>query len=178
MGSKSINNREEFGHYEIDTVWSVRPSTYCLLTIIERKTRYLYASRLNTRKSNVVCNEIINIMKPLLPKSITMDRGKEFALFKQIEDELNCSIYFSDLGCPYQRGSIENANGLLRQYYPKGTDFANITQKSLDEAVKQINARPRMIFNYKSSEEMLKYHVSTQNFEPILNDCVRHEPVN
>lgn len=117
-------------------------------------------------------------MKPLLPKSITMDRGKEFALFKQIEDELNCSIYFSDLGCPYQRGSIENANGLLRQYYPKGTDFANITQKSLDEAVKQINARPRMIFDYKSSEEMLKYHVSTQNCEPILNDCVRNEPVN
>lgn len=104
-----------------------------MLTIIERKTRYLYASRLNTRKSNVVCNEIINIMKPLLPKSITMDRGKE---------------------------------------------FANITQKSLDEAVKQINARPRMIFDYKSSEEMLKYHVSTQNCEPILNDCVRHEPVN
>ena len=60
-----------------------------MLTIIERKTRYLYASRLNTRKSNVVCNEIINIMKPLLPKSITMDRGKEFALFEQIEDELN-----------------------------------------------------------------------------------------
>lgn len=142
------------------------------------ETKYLYASRLNTRKSNVVCNEIINIMKPLLPKSITMDRGKEFALFEQIEDELNCSIYFSDLGCPYQRGSIENANGLLRQYYPKGTDFANITQKSLDEAVKQINARPRMIFDYKSSEEMLKYHVSTQNCEPILNDCVRHEPVN
>ena len=80
---KSINNREEFGHYEIDTVWSVRPSTYCLLTIIERKTRYLYASRLNTRKSNVVCNEIINIMKPLLPKSITMDRGKEFALLNK-----------------------------------------------------------------------------------------------
>lgn len=149
-----------------------------MLTIIERKTRYLYASRLNTRKSNVVCNEIINIMKPLLPKSITMDRGKEFALFEEIEDELNCSIYFSDLGCPYQRGSIENANGLLRQYYPKGTDFANITQKSLYEAVKQINARPRMIFDYKSSEEMLKYHVSTQNCEPILNDCVRHEPVN
>lgn len=168
----------EVNKRSVDTVWSVRPSTYCLLTIIERKTRYLYASRLNTRKSNVVCNEIINIMKPLLPKSITMDRGKEFALFEQIEDELNCSIYFSDLGCPYQRGSIENVNGLLRQYYPKGTDFANITQKSLDEAVKQINTRPRMIFDYKSSEEMLKYHVSTQNCEPILNDCVRHEPVN
>ncbi|MGM9440437.1 IS30 family transposase [Streptomyces murinus] len=66
-----------------------------------------------------------------MTQSITMDRGKEFALFEEIEDELNCSIYFSDLGCPYQRGSIENANGLLRQYYPKGTHFANITQKSL-----------------------------------------------
>ena len=150
-----------------------------------KETRYLYASRLNTRKSNVVCNEIINIMKPLLPKSITMDRGKEFALFEQIEDELNCSIYFSDLGCPYQRGSIENANGLLRQYYPKGTDFANITQKSLDEAVKQINARPRMIFDYKSSDESIKYvtHLNDIDgldiYQKVNHNCyVLIEPFN
>ncbi|WP_240186783.1 MULTISPECIES: IS30 family transposase [Staphylococcus] len=156
----------------------MRPSKFCLLTIIERKTRYLYAKCLSTRQSKVVCREIINILEQLEPRSITMDRGKEFALFEMIESELNCEIYFSDLGCPYQRGSIENANGLLRQYFPKGTDFALISQNAVDEAVSQINTRPRMIFDYKSSEEMLKITLSNQNCKPTLSDCVRNEPVS
>lgn len=148
------------------------------MTVIERKTRYLYAKCLPTRQSNVVCSEIVNILKDLNPKSITMDRGKEFALFEMIENKLQCDIYFSDLGCPYQRGSIENANGLLRQYFPKGTDFALISQSDVDEAVYQINTRPRMIFDYKSSEEMLKITLSNQNCKPTLSDCVRNEPVS
>lgn len=84
-----------------------------------------------------------------------MDRGKEFSLFMLLEEQLKCDVYFSDLGCPYQRGSIENANGLLRQYFPKGTDFANITHKQLAQAVEEINERPRMIFQYVSSQDML-----------------------
>ncbi|MCE5746185.1 IS30 family transposase [Staphylococcus pseudintermedius] len=160
MGSKSINNREEYGHYEIDTIWGVRPSKYCLLTVIERKTRYLYARCLPTRQAKVVCGEIVNILKDLEPKSITMDRGKEFAQFEMIEEELKCSIYFSDLGCPYQRGSIENVNGLLRQYFPKGTDFSMVTKKALDLAVEQINTRPRMIFDYLSASQVLENELS------------------
>ncbi|XQT38994.1 integrase [Staphylococcus aureus] len=107
-----------------------------------------------------------------------MDRGKEFALFEMIENELQCDIYFSDPGCPGQRGSIENANGLLRQYFPKGTDFKNISEMSLRTAVEQINNRPRMIFDYITSEEMLKMVITEQNCKPELNDCVRNEPVN
>ena len=72
-----------------------------------------------------------------------------------MENQLNCNIYFSDLGCPYQRGSIENANGLLRQYFPKGTDFCNISCKQLENAVYEINMRPRMIFDYISSYEKI-----------------------
>lgn len=149
------NKREEFGHYEVDTIWGKRPSTSCLVTIIERKTRYLYAVKLKTRKSKDVCGAIIKVLKDMSPKSITMDRGKEFSMFLLLEEELDCDVYFSDLGCPYQRGSIENANGLLRQYFPKGTDFANITNKQLTQAVNEINERPRMIFEYVSSQEML-----------------------
>ncbi len=85
-----------------------------------------------------------------------MDRGKEFSMFLLLERELKCDVYFSDLGRPYQRGSIENANGLLRQYFPKGTDFKNITHKELSKAVEDINERPRMIFEYISSQEMLE----------------------
>ncbi|WP_224721506.1 IS30 family transposase [Staphylococcus aureus] len=155
MDPVEANNREEYGHYEVDTIWGKRPSTSCLVTIIERKTRYLYAVKLNTRKSIDVCGSIITILKDLSPKSITMDRGKEFSLFMLLEEQLKCDVYFSDLGCPYQRGSIENANGLLRQYFPKGTDFANITHKQLAQAVEEINERPRMIFQYVSSQDML-----------------------
>ncbi|MFW3516728.1 IS30 family transposase [Staphylococcus caprae] len=136
-------------------MWSSRPSTYCLVTIIERKTRYLYARKLHTRKASMVCYTIIEMLRGLTPKSITMDRGKEFAFFQEMENQLNCNIYFSDLGCPYQRGSIENANGLLRQYFPKGTDFCNISCKQLENAVYEINMRPRMIFNYISSYEKI-----------------------
>ncbi|HHW7876899.1 TPA: IS30 family transposase [Staphylococcus aureus] len=161
MDPAKANSREEYGHYEVDTIWSRRPSTYCLVTIIERKTRYLYARKLHTRKSSMVCYTIIDILKDLNPKTITMDRGKEFAHYEILESRLNCSVYFSDLGCPYQRGSIENANGLLRQYFPKGTDFCNITSKELDNAVSDINLRPRMIFNYISSYE--KIGIEEQN---------------
>ncbi|UXV30762.1 IS30 family transposase [Mammaliicoccus sciuri] len=136
-------------------MWGKRPSRSCLVTIIERKTRYLYAVKLSTRKSSDVVGSIISILKDLSPKSITMDRGKEFSLFMLLEEQLKCDVYFSDLGCPYQRGSIENANGLLRQYFPKGTDFASITQKQLAQAVEEINERPRMIFQYVSSQDML-----------------------
>ncbi|HDH5589849.1 TPA: IS30 family transposase [Staphylococcus aureus] len=124
-----VVKREEFGHYEIDTIWSKRPSRYCLLTILERKT-------------------------------ITIDRGKEFAKFELIERELNCSVYFSDPGCPYQRGSIEQVNGLLRQYFPKDTDFVNVSDIDVEIAVLQINQRPRMKQNYKTSEymRMLEYN--------------------
>lgn len=153
------NNREEYGHYEVDTIWGKRPSTSCLVTIIERKTRYLYAVKLSTRKSSDVVGSIISILKALSPKSITMDRGKEFSMFMLLEEQLKCDVYFSDLGCPYQRGSIENANGLLRQYFPKGTDFGSITHKELAQAVEEINERPRMIFQYVSSRDMLALEI-------------------
>ncbi|MCU7557646.1 IS30 family transposase [Macrococcus capreoli] len=136
-------------------MWSKRPSKFCLLTIIERKTRYLYARKLPTRKSKDVCNEIIDVLRDLKPKSITIDRGKEFALYELLEKELECNVYFSDPGKPYQRGSIENVNGLLRQYFPKKTDFKNVTKKSINKAVYDINTRPRKIFEYLTAEEML-----------------------
>ncbi len=107
-----------------------------------------------TRRSEVVCNAIIDILKNENVKTITVDRGKEFAKFELLESELACSVYFSDPGCPGQRGSIENVNGLLRQYFPKDTDFKDISDDEVNLAVLQINQRPRMKQNYKTSEYM------------------------
>ncbi|WPF98888.1 IS30 family transposase [Staphylococcus aureus] len=156
IGPNSVNERKEYGHYEIDTIWSNRSSNACLVTIIERKTRYLYARRLNTRRSEEVCQAIIDLMYDLKPKTITLDRGKEFSLYVQLEEQLNCRVYFSDPGCPYQRGSIENVNGLLRQYFPKGTDFKVISDGALAEAVERINTRPREVLDYLTSEEVIQ----------------------
>ncbi|HDP5859494.1 IS30 family transposase [Staphylococcus aureus] len=156
IGPDSVRDRKEYGHYEIDTVLSGRPSVACLVTIIERKTRYLYACRLNSRCSKEVCHAVIELMRDLEPKTITVDRGKEFSMYLMIEEALNCRVYFSDPGCPGQRGSIENVNGLLRQYFPKGTDFKMITDESLIHAVNRINTRPRAVLDYLTSEEVIK----------------------
>ncbi|RCV67367.1 transposase InsI for insertion sequence element IS30B/C/D [Staphylococcus aureus] len=102
----------------------------------------------------MVCSTIVEILRQENVKTITIDRGKEFAKFELLERELNCSVYFSDPGCPYQRGSIEQVNGLLRQYFPKDTDFVNVSDIDVEVAVLQINQRPRMKQNYKTSEYM------------------------
>lgn len=135
---------------------SSRPSTACLVTVIERKTRYLYARRLYSRRAEEVTCAIIELMKTLEPKTITVDRGKEFSMYLLIEKALNCRVYFSDPGCPGQRGSIENVNGLLRQYFPKGTDFKMITDEALYCAVSRINTRPRAVLDYLTSEEAIQ----------------------
>ncbi|HCY9825643.1 TPA: IS30 family transposase [Staphylococcus aureus] len=156
IGPHFVNERKEYGHYEIDTILSKRPSLACLVTIIERKTRYLYACRLDSRCSKDVCDAIVELMRDLSPKTITVDRGKEFSNYLLLESELNCRVYFSDPGCPGQRGSIENVNGLLRQYFPKGTDFKNISDDALYKAVERINTRPRAVLNYLTSEEVIQ----------------------
>ncbi|MGT3738871.1 IS30 family transposase [Staphylococcus aureus] len=135
---------------------SGRPSLACLVTIVERKTRYLYAQRLYSKRAEEVSCAIIELMRDLKPKTITVDRGKEFSMYLMIEEALNCRVYFSDPGCPGQRGSIENVNGLLRQYFPKGTDFKMITDASLIHAVNRINTRPRAVLGFLTSEEVIK----------------------
>ena len=80
-------------------------------------------------------------------ETITLDRGSEFALFRNIEQELDTNIYFADAYSPWQRGSNENINRFLRQFYPKGSDFLEVSCEELDRVVKIINERPRKCCN-------------------------------
>ncbi len=93
-------------------------------------------------------------------KTYTVDRGKEFACHSQVEAELKVPVYFADAYSSWQRGSNENANGLLREFFPKKTDLARVTEEEVNEALCLINHRPRKCLGWKTSFELFHEQVS------------------
>lgn len=160
---KSIYKRSEIGHWEADTVESgrhdrKRKSKYCFVTLAERKSRYYIAILLPNRKEENVTPAIINALKEFPAeqvKTITFDRGKEFAGYEKIEKELNCSAYFCDPYCAWQKGTNENTNGLLREFYPKGMDLSKVNECELTCALLMMNNRPRKCLGFKTPYEIL-----------------------
>lgn len=129
---KEVYKRKELGHWEVDTVESgrfdrQRKSHYCFVTLAERKSRFYLVKLLPNRQSDQVTEAIIELLRPFPPdlvKTITCDRGKEFSQYARIEEALECDMYFADPYCAWQKGTNENTNGLLREYYPKGMDLS------------------------------------------------------
>ncbi|MFF3024942.1 IS30 family transposase [Gottfriedia sp. NPDC057948] len=161
---KEVKKRNTFGHWELDTVVSGRgKSKGCLATFIERKTRFYQAVKMPDRTSSSM-EEAIKYVTSLYPKetfiSATVDRGKEFACYEQVEKELPIHVYFADPYSSWQRGSNENANGLLREFFPKGTDLAIVTQEEVTQAVSLINYRPRKCLNWKTAHEAFHSELS------------------
>lgn len=159
-----IRNRESFGHWELDTVVSSRgKSKACAATFIERKTRMYLAVKMPDRTAHsmeVACGVIASQFPADAMKSATVDRGKEFACFPSLEHHLGIKVYFADPYSSWQRGSNENANGLLREFFPKGHDFNLVTDEELAEAVRLINNRPLKCLNWKSAFETFMEEVS------------------
>ena len=163
---KSIKNRpkdirkiESAGHWELDTVVSSRGKSKARLsTFVERKNRYLIAQVMDNRKSttfNLICFKVFEPISNKLIKTFSVDRGKEFTGYNEIEKTLNIDVYFAGPYASWQRGTNENTNGLLREFYPKKFDFSTITQNKLDVVVNIINNRPRKCLGYKTSTEVL-----------------------
>ena len=155
---KEVRKRETIGHWELDTVVSSRgKSKACLSTFVERKSRFLIAQVMENRKSltlNFHCFTAFKDIPTNLIKTFTVDRGKEFAGYVDIENTLNIDVYFADAYASWQRGTNENTNGLLRDFYPKKFDFSSINQKELDNIVTIINNRPRKCLGYKTPAEV------------------------
>lgn len=155
---KEVRKRETIGHWELDTVVSSRgKSKACLSTFVERKSRFLIAQVMKNRKSltfNTHCFKAFKYIPSPLVKTFTVDRGKEFAGYVNIENTLNIDVYFADAYSSWQRGTNENTNGLLREFYPKKFDFSYITQDELDDIVTMINNRPRKCLGYKTPTEV------------------------
>lgn len=150
----SIEDRVIPGHWEGDLIAGTNNSY--IATLVERKTRYVMLAKVNDKTTNTVIDALIKQSKKLpaeLYKSLTWDRGSELAGHKRFTIETNIDVYFCDPSSPWQRGSNENTNRLLRQYFPKGTDLRPHTQAELNRVARQLNERPRKTLDYETPAE-------------------------
>lgn len=152
------DNRTRFGHWESDTVAGMR-NTGCLGTHVERKSGYLVAFRIDSRADKAFNQATIQAFKDIpdnLKKSFTVDNGIEFAAHKELAEATNMKVFFCAPYSPWQRGTNENTNGLLRQFFPKGFSFSDITSEQLAQIVDLINNRPRKRLAFRSPAEVIK----------------------
>ncbi|WP_271006145.1 IS30 family transposase [Listeria seeligeri] len=145
--------RARKGDWEGDTVVSKKGKTTCLVTLVDRQTRFLKAQKIANRYADVVAMSIQTLLGNAPTETITVDNGKEFAAFKRVEASLQTSVYFADPFASWQRGTNENTNGLLRDYFRKGMDLAEVTEEELQAAVNAINSRPRKVLGWRTAEE-------------------------
>lgn len=161
---KEVKKRESFGHWELDTVVSSRgKSKGCLATFVERKTRLYTAIKIpdRTAKSMEYAIKQVRLAMPIDAfKTATVDRGKEFACYSNVEKDLDIKVFFADPYSSWQRGSNENSNGLIREFYPKKTDLAVIENEELVKNLFLINNRPRKCLGWKSPIQAFLHEVS------------------
>jgi IS30 family transposase len=151
-----VTTRERFGDWEGDTMEGGKGSGG-IATHVERKCRYLLAAKLIDKKAATMTQQSIRYFRKVpkrLRQTLTLDNGKEFTQFKELERKTGLTVYFADPYAAWQRGTNENTNGLLRQYFPKGTDFRNISEKEVAIVVKKLNNRPRKCLNYQTPYEV------------------------
>lgn len=154
---KLVKKRIEFGHWELDTVVSSRgKSKGCVATFAEMKTRAYFAIKMPDRSKNSMLEAIYQLTKSLPSgafKTFTSDRGKEFACYEDVEKDLEIDFYFADPYSAWQRGTNENSNGLLREFFPKKTDLELINDYELIDAIYKINSRPRKCLEFDTPFE-------------------------
>ena len=152
----SIERRKQVGNWEGDTIIG-KEKTARILTHVERKTGYLLASLLHNVTAKEIRAESVRAFQTIpdcKKKTITYDRGTEFADWELTEKELQTDIYFAHAYHSWERGTNENTNGLIRRYFPKKTLFANIKEEEFEQIVDEINHRPRKRLGYKSPYEV------------------------
>ena len=150
---EEIRLRRRIGDWEGDTVYG-GVGKGLLVTLVDRKSRFLCAGLLAKRNSLLTKNTLVKALRDLPVESISLDNGSEFSEFHEMEKELNAPVYFAEPHKPWQRGTNENTNGLLRFYFPKGCDFHSVTQDELDAVVRQINSRPRKCLGWRTPLEV------------------------
>lgn len=148
--------RLAFGHWEIDTIIGKNQSG-AALTIVERKSRFTIVIPLENRQSDIVAAETIRALKPIQDtvKSITADNGKEFARHEWVAEKLGIDYYFAKPYHSWERGTNENANGLIRQYIPKASSILDVNRETAQQVMDKLNNRPRKILNYLTPTEVL-----------------------
>ena len=151
-----INRRGRLGDFEGDTIVSSGKQGG-IVTLVDRQSGYLLAGKLKDRTAARTRRKMEKLLAPLPADkrhSATFDNGKEFSEHEALSRRLEISVYFAHPYCSWERGTNEHTNGLLRQYYPKGTDFADVSHHDLAQTVKSINDRPRKRHSYQTPSEI------------------------
>jgi len=150
-----VDIKARVGDWEIDTVIG-KGHQGVLVTLVERKTLFTLAAQVNSKHAEPVTKATINLLMPFHGRvhTITADNGKEFAWHSKIAEQLDAKVYFAHPYSSWERGLNENTNGLLRQYFPKGTNLKYVNQKEVDNAVFKLNNRPRKTLGFKTPAEM------------------------
>lgn len=164
---KTIEDRAIAGHWEGDLIVGSKNKS-AVGTLVERKSRYLVLAHLKNKTAKDTRLSFARKLSDLpenLRKSLTYDQGKEMSQHKILAQGVDIAVYFCDPHAPWQRGTNENTNGLIRQYLPKGSDLSHASQEYLDEIARRINNRPRKILDFKTPqevylEEIKQYHKS------------------
>ena len=151
-----ISGRNRYGDWEADLIQGAAGSGF-LLSIYERKSRVGKLHLLPDKCSAGTMTGIVTVLNGLQVHSITYDNGLEFSMHERVNELLECESYFCKPYRSWEKGGVENYNGLVRQYFPKGYDFATITAERLLEVEEEINNRPRNILNYQSPNDLLDH---------------------
>ena len=158
----SVEDRAVPGHWEGDLLFGSKNSQ--IATLVERHTRYAMLVKVSGKDTETVINALIKHARKLpeeLYKSLTWDRGKEMADHKRFTLATDIQVYFCDPQNPWQRGTNENTNGLLRQYFPKRTDLSGYSQAQLNAVARQLNERPRKTLNFETPAERFHQTVAS-----------------
>lgn len=162
----SINDREEVGHWEIDTVLGQRRKSSVLMTLTERKTRMEMIVKIPSKTSQSVQQALLDIKKSYagefdnIFKSITCDNGSEFNFNEDFKSQIDVELFYSHPYSSFERGTNENHNGIIRRFIPKGKSIDDVSNENIERVCYWINTLPRKILNYKTPLELFSSFVA------------------
>jgi IS30 family transposase len=160
QGRRSIKTRPQIvdarrrrGDWEADTIIG-RGHRQAIVSLVERKSKFVRLEKVTRNTAELVGQAVRKQLQPLIVHTITSDNGREFAQHQSIAQHLKAAFYFAHPYASWERGLNENTNGLVRQYFPKKSDFSKITDRQLKNAVERLNNRPRKTLGYKTPNEI------------------------
>mgnify|MGYP001593399244 FL=1 len=166
MRPLAVADRRQYGHWEGDSVESRREQKTCLRTLVERKSRYLCAVKIERKTAELASQATIDLLgryPKSMRRTLTQDNGTENASHKIITQTIDTKCYFANPYRSYERGTNEQTNGLIRQYFPKGTDFKQASIKDIREAERRLNGRPRKVLDFYTPSEKFYELITNQN---------------
>ena len=150
-----MGQRARLGDWELDTIIG-KGHKQALVSLTERKARLALIAKVERKTADQVATTIVRLLTPHAKKvhTLTSDNGKEFARHKEIAEHLNADFYFAHPYASWERGTNENMNGLIRQYFPKQRDLSTVTDDEIQKAMDRLNNRPRKCLGYRTPNEV------------------------